>query len=203
MQAKGIRKFQEERSKIIINYINQACLTLLEKGIDISRNSVSQEIERKFKKHKIDIKYLVDAQTIGRNYKYSSIWKKYKKKQKRTLLTKTEKKNKEFEFSIRDKYDMLKQDYIELNDKFNYLIEENKNNIRKIKALTLDNSKRDFNTAYNSNNNLSSDILFNIQKMLKNDSVIIIEKSESIIIKNFNIKDDNKIIVDKEEWYNI
>ena len=203
MESKGIEEFQQERYEIIINFINQSCVTLLKKGADISANSVTQEVVKLFKKENIDTKYLVSMQTIGRNQKYNSIWKNYKNKQKQTFLTKREKKNKELEFSIRDKYDMLKQDYIELDDDYTYLLKENKENIKKIESLKQNALRKDFSTNKKHNDDLSIEILTSIKKLLINGSVAIVKKDDSIIIKSINLKDENKIIIDKDKWNSI
>jgi dGTP triphosphohydrolase len=203
MKNKGIKKFQQERYEIIIDLINQSCIILLKKGVDIIANSVAEEVVKLFKKENIDTTYLVSAQTIGRNKKYNSIWKKFQKKQKQTFLTKREKSNRELEFSIRDKYDMLKQDYIELNDQYTYLSKESEENIKKIEIFEQNISKENFNTNKKSTNDLPLEILISLKKLLINGSVAIVEKEDSIIIKNINLKDDHKIIIGKDKWHTI
>lgn len=203
MEDKGIREFQKEREVIITTLINKSCITLLEKKINISINSVTEEVINNFEKENIDKKYLVSAQTIGRNRKYNVIWRKYKKKQEITFFTKKEKINKELEFSIRDKYDMLKQDYIELLDNYNYLLKENKEYIKKIESHKQTEVIKDFNNFKNHNNDLSINISRSLKNLLINGPVIIIEKDNQIIIKNLDLKDDNKIIINKNEWNNI
>ena len=200
MEDKGIREFQKQRYEIITNCITQSCLTLLEKGIHVSQSTVSQEVMKIFKNEKINIKYLVSEQTIGRNKQYNSIWKKAKRKQKETILTKREKKNKELEFSIRDKYDMLKQDYIELNDNYTYLLNENKKNIVSPRDQQF---TKEVSTSKNSNDDLSSEIVISLKKLLIHGAVVIIQKDNSIVIKNLNLKDECKIIINKDRWDSI
>lgn len=200
MRGEGIKEFQIKRHDILIYCVNKSSLTLLEKGINVSPTTIIQEIAKIFKEENINTKYLVTAQTIGRNEKYNSIWKKFKKKQKKTFLTKHEKKNKELEFSIRDKYDMLKQDYIELNDEYSYLVKENNQNIKKIDSLRQNDLKNNFNTVKNYKNDSSVNFLISLKKLLTTGSIVIVEKDDCIVIKNLNQKDDNKITIDKNEW---
>lgn len=204
MEDKGIRDFQKERYEIITTCINQACINLIEKRIHISQGTVEKEVLSIFKKENINPKYIVSAQTIGRNKNYSSIWKKYKKKHTEKFLTKREKATKELEFSIRDKYDMLKQDYIELLDNYNYLIKENKKHLQKMQSSDTNISENDFSAFKSDKEDLALKILKTIKKLMSNkNSLVIQEKEESLIIKTINLKDNNKIIIDKEEWCNI
>lgn len=203
MEDKGIREFQQKREKIIISLINKSCIALLEKKIDISINSVTQEIISNFDKEKIDKKYLVSTQTIGRNKKYSSIWKEYKKKQKITFFTKKEKINKELEFSIRDKYDMLKQDYIELMDNYTYLQKKYKEDIKENKSHHQIEVRKDFTAFKNYGEDESIKVLTSLKNLLINGSVVIVEIDNTIIIKNLNQKDDNRITINKDEWNKI
>lgn len=203
MEDKGLREFQQRRTEIMINIINKSCDTLLKKGINISVKSVTEEVTKNFKKENIDKKYLVSSQTIGRDIKYNKIWKTFQKKQKGNFITKYDKKNTEVEFTIRDKYDMLKQDYIELKDQYTYVIQENTKYIETIKSYNNDYLIENTNLIQKPDNQLAIELLTYIKELLRNGSVIIVEKDNKTIIKNMNIKDDNKIIIDKNKWDSI
>lgn len=200
MKDKGIRNFQEERSSIIINLINQSCSILLKKEINISGKSVTLEIIKLFKKENIKLKYLVSEQTISRTTKYNSIWKEFKKKQNERFYSKQEKKNKELSFSLRDKYDMLKQDYIELYDQYNLIFNVD---INKKESNKESNERKDINIFKDDAKNFLIETIDNIKNLLKNGSVIIVEKDDVVIIKNMNLKDTHKIIIDKDKWNNL
>lgn len=203
MQDKGIREFQQRRTEIMINIINKSCNTLLKKNIQITINTLTAEVIKNFENDNIDKRYLVSAQTISRDSKYNKIWKSFQKKQKSEFPTKNNIKNKEFEFTLRDKYDMLKQDYIELKDQYLYVIQENTKYIETIKSYNKNNTITDSISHEKSNNNVSQEILNFIKILLKNAPVMIIEKDDSIIIQNTLMRDNNKTIIDKNKWNNI
>lgn len=203
MQDKGIREFQQRRTQIMINIINKSCNTLLKKNIRISISTVTAEVIKNFENDNIDKQYLVSAQTISRESKYNKIWKSFQKKQKSEFPTKNNIKNKEFEFTLRDKYDMLKQDYIELKDQYLYVIQENTKYIETIKSYNKNNTIINSISHEKSNNNVSQEILNFIKILLKNGPVIVIEKDDSIIIQNTLMRDNNKTIIDKNKWNNI
>lgn len=203
MQDKGIREFQQRRTEIMINIINKSCNTLLKKNIQITINTLTAEVIKNFENDNIDKRYLVSAQTISRDSKYNKIWKSFQKKQKSEFPTKNNIKNKEFEFTLRDKYDMLKQDYIELKDQYLYVIQENTKYIETIKSYNKNNTITDSISHEKSNNNVSQEILNFIKILLKNGPVMIIEKDDSIIIQNTLMRDNNKTIIDKNKWNNI
>lgn len=203
MQDKGIREFQKRRTQIMINIINKSCNTLLKKNIRISISTVTAEVIKNFENDNINKQYLVSAQTISRESKYNKIWKSFQKKQKSEFPTKNNIKNKEFEFTLRDKYDMLKQDYIELKDQYLYVIQENTKYIETIKSYNKNNTIINSISHEKSNNNVSQEILNFIKILLKNGPVIVIEKDDSIIIQNTLMRDNNKTIIDKNKWNNI
>lgn len=203
MQDKGIREFQQRRTEIMINIINKSCNTLLKKNIQITINTLTAEVIKNFENDNIDKRYLVSAQTISRDSKYNKIWKSFQKKQKNEFPTKNNIKNKEFEFTLRDKYDMLKQDYIELKDQYLYVIQENTKYIETIKSYNKNNTITDSISYEKSNNNVSQEILNFIKILLKNGPVMIIEKDDNIIIQNTLMRDNNKTIIDKNKWNNI
>ena len=55
----------------------------------------------------------------------------------------------------------------------------------------------------NSNDDLSSEIVISLKKLLIHGAVVIIQKDNSIVIKNLNLKDECKIIINKDRWDSI
>lgn len=187
MKSCGAKEFQLERTELISKLIEEACEDLIKNKIKISASKVSDKIDVFFKVRNIDSKFHVEEQSISRNFNYSKIWKPYKKKQ--LLLDNSKlrinKLSKYDEFELRDKFDLLQQDFIELYD-YNTWIQKNNNELK----LKLENS---------SNNKIENpqileiiNIFKTINTLLTEGSVIITKNKNNIIIKSAITMDDSK-----------
>ena len=198
MKPIGIRDFQKERSQIIKELIHEAGKNLLKRKTIISAKTISYEVQKLFNKKALDMKFLVTEQTIGRNKQYKSIWQVYKQQQKEDYISNKKTSIHEHEFSIRDKYDKLKQEYVEILDLYTLERQQTKELTQKIKkheVFTNDITRYEDNISNN-----RSILLHNIKEMLTNGSVVIIKNNSSIIIKNLKIHDSQKIEITEEEW---
>lgn len=199
-RAKG---FQNQREEIIKELVNDASNILLEKNTLINGPSVSKKVAELFKKRKIENKFFVKEQSIGRNKIYNKIWKDYQAKQSKLpqKIKEKEKLSKEFNyFDAQDKYDLLQQDYIEAIDENNLLnmnLKELKKEIAAYKA----------NNSIDKPTNKSTDaleIINLITNMLKEGPIIISKDNTNIIIKDaLTVKNDSRFIFPIKKWEDI
>lgn len=204
MRPEGIKSFQEDRGTITEELVQKAADNLVKKHVNISGRTIFIEYQKLFKKKNLGNKYFVSEQTISRNTRYSSIWQDIKKKINiENKLKKTNTKNQEA-FSLRDQYDLLKQDYIELLDEFKLIEKAKKEQEEEIKKLkTMISTKEIYQYEDIISKKHPSEIINSIKSLLLNGMVVIIKKDNKIIFKNNNLNDDNRIEIQEEEWNNI
>ena len=207
MSEYGAKNFQIKRENIIIKYVKEAGDFLLTEEVSISARTISETVISLLKKNNIEKKYYVEEQTIGRNKKYKTIWQSDQKKQQLLPRKISTKKNMELdEFEVRDKLDMLQQDYFTLLDKYRFHKNE-KSNLEKENKSLLAIAKQN-----NQNNNILDigktilsqevNIVKLINNILDNGSVVIVKKEEEdeIIIKNINNSNQERAIISISEW---
>jgi len=208
MQTTGTKIFQETRINLNRELIPIACENLLQKNIKITAEAVAKELEIIYTEKKLDLRYIVKQQSIGRQQYYKSIWKKFQKKQNLDLTKKISSTSYMDEFELRDKMDMLQQDYIELLDESTWLKKENNDLKQKIHALSLNHDVQNVetNTVENSTNDCK-DILRFINELLQNGPVSIIHMQQDdrneIIIKSHLNKITSKLKLPIEHWLKI
>ncbi|WP_434637060.1 hypothetical protein MLC35_11295 [Sulfurimonas sp. NW7] len=208
MQTIGTKIFQETRINLNRELIPEACENLLQKNIKITAKSIEEELEKIYAEKKIDLKYIVKQQSIGRQKYYKSIWKKFQKKQNLDLTKKISSTSYVDEFELRDKMDMLQQDYIELLDESIWLKKENNDLKQKVQELS-----RDYNTSnvkiegIKSSNSNCKDILHFINGLLQDGPVSIVhiqkDSRNEIIIKSHLNKITSKLELPIEYWLKI
>lgn len=193
MRGQGIEEFRNQRKELIQEYSEKACCILMDDDTTINAESVAAKVEKLFKENGINTKYLVDSQSIGRNEEYSHIWKDYKHKQrhkrnaeKNTALDKVK------GFELRDKYDMLTQDYIELLDdkkwiehQLNILKQENKR-----LSETIQGEQAGIDKIYLHSE--GSAILEALKTLVEEGATLVMKKEGIVIIKSYAIQDESK-----------
>lgn len=203
MRGQGIEDFHNQRKELIQEYSKKACCILMDDDITIDSESVAAKVEQLFKENEIDTKYLVGSQSIGRNKEYSNIWKDYKHKQrhkrnaeKNTALDKVK------GFELRDKYDMLTQDYIELLDNKKWI--EHQLNILKQENKRLSESilgeQSGIEKVYS---NSESRAIFEALKILVDEgATVVLKKEGKVTIKSHAHQDESKRYEFPEELWN-
>jgi predicted nuclease with TOPRIM domain len=182
----GINTFQSERTEIVKSLVEQGCKILTEKNIKISANKVTEQVHLLAEKRKIDNKYLVDEQTISRNGVYNNIWKKYKKIQNQKQSNRKSIVSKKFEeFDLRDKHDMLMQDYIELMDEMKFL----KSECEKLKQKNPETLNTNLTNIAPDQTN--SKIIQAIKVLVNEGPTIIVRKDGKVIVKS-HLNDETK-----------
>ncbi len=203
MNRSRAKDYQENRIKMIQELIKESCEFLFEMKIIINATSITKKVEEICKERKLNEELLVDQQTIGRRKYYNNIWKSYQKKQNTSSQKRGEEKAKDFNlFDIRDKFDMLQQDYIEAIDE-NKLLEMKINDLKKELETT------NLNTALNNQRkNIKVkeeieilEIMNLITNMINNGPIIISKNDIHIIIKDaLNINTDNRFVFPIKSW---
>lgn len=200
MKHSGIIEFQEKRKQIMKTLIEEASTTLFQSNLtSISAKEVSKKVQELAKKKNIDPSYIVSEQTIGRTKAYNVIWKKYKKQQLRNLNSPTNNYEPD-DFKLRDAYDLLSQEYIELLDSQQWTD-------ARIKELTDTNHRLQESLESNSNPQRHSALSFEILKIIKNilhtGSVVITKKNGNILIKSYDPNNQERFLFSAEEWETI
>lgn len=203
MNRSRAKDYQENRIKMIQELIKESCEFLLEMKIIINATSITKKVEEIFKERKLNEELLVDQQTIGRRKYYNNIWKSYQKKQNTSSQKRGEEKTKDFNlFDIRDKFDMLQQDYIEAIDE-NKLLEMKINDLKKELETTnlnttLNNQRKDIKVKEKIE---ILEIINLITNMINNGPIIISKNDINIIIKDaLNINTDNRFVFPIKNW---
>ncbi|KAB7891531.1 hypothetical protein [Poseidonibacter ostreae] len=200
MANDGVKKFQEKRTLIVIDLITEACRLLINKKENITALKIKEKIVKIAKKRKIENKYLVDEQSIMRNSKYKLIVDTFKKEQtKKTIAPKNiEEMN---QFNLRDKFDMITQDYLELLDEkklFEKLYLDNKLEIQRLEKLF-----KTKNINHNENKmdlEKSIEIIGIINVLLEKGPLIINKNEKNVIIKSYSQKEDDRFEFTEKEW---
>lgn len=203
MRGQGIEEFKQQRKELVQEYSEKACCILMDNGTTIDAGSVAKKVEELFKENGIDTKYLVDSQSIGRNVEYSNIWRTYKQEQrhkrnaeKNTALDKVK------GFELRDKYDMLTQDYIELLDDKKWI--EHQLNILKQENKRLSESIRSEQTGIDKTySDSESRAIFEALKVLVDEGpTVVLKKEGKVTIKSHAHQDESKRYEFPEELWN-
>lgn len=202
MNDYGAQQFQHEREELICNLIERACELLLVEEILINARTVSEKISNFFENEKIDMKFYVKEQSIGRNSVYNRIWKSYQKKQK---IQPSKRKNysKLDEFELRDKLDILQQEFVELNDENKFLVQQNidlKKELESLMNAKATHAQIENNIQTNSSTHIN--ILQLINDVLSNGPVAIVKKEtdNEVIIKNYKNSNQERVIITIDEW---
>lgn len=203
MNNYGAQQFQEEREDLICNLIQRACELLSVEEILINARTVSEKISYLFENEKIDMKFYVKEQTIGRNPVYNRIWKNYQKKQQIQPNNKRKNYSKLDEFELRDKLDILQQEYVELSDENKFLVQQNIDLKKELESLIT--SKKTHVQIQNNIQTTSSkhnNILQLINDILSNGPVAIVKKEtdDEVIIKNYKNSNQERVILTIDEW---
>ena len=203
MNRSRAKDYQENRIKMIQELIKESCEFLFEMKIIINATSITKKVEEICKERKLNEELLVDQQTIGRRKYYNNIWKSYQKKQNTSSQKRGEEKAKDFNlFDIRDKFDMLQQDYIEAIDE-NKLLEMKINDLKKELETTnlntaLNNQRKDIKVKEEIE---ILEIMNLITNMINNGPIIISKNDIHIIIKDaLNINTDNRFVFPIKSW---
>lgn len=193
MRGQGIEDFRNQRKELIQEYSEKACRILMDDDTTINAESVVAKVEELFKDNGIDTKYLVDSQSIGRNVEYSHIWRTYKQEQrhkrnaeKNTALDKVK------GFELRDKYDMLTQDYIELLDNKKWI--EHQLNILKQENKRLSEAIQGEQAGIDKIHLHSEDgaILEALKTLVKEGPTLVMIKEGIVTIKSYADQDESK-----------
>ena len=118
MNKCGAKDFQDKRSELLIQLLEESSKALVNEGAVIKPSSIMKKLTKIFLEREIEPKYFVTEQTIRRNKKYSNVWMHFRKIQEKSS---SEQKNNSFkkfdnEFQLRDYCDILQQDYIDAMD---------------------------------------------------------------------------------------
>jgi len=207
MKTYGAEEFQKERENLICECIQKACELLLVEEIPIKAKSVAEKVSYIFELEKINKKYHVQQQSIGRNIIYKRIWQNYQKKQKFTTKKNQNKHIKLDEFQLQDKLDILQQDYIEINDENKFLRQQYTKLKKELESL-LDLTKKDISKPTTKLNNILShsskntNIVKLINDILANGPVVIVKKDNELIIKNYKNSNQERVIISIDVWEN-
>lgn len=202
MSVQGIGEFQQQRKELIQAYSKKACSILMDENKIINAKSVAEKVEKLFEENGVDKKYLVDSQSIGRNQEYSHIWKTYKQEQrhKRNAEDKTTfEQIKEFE--LRDKYDMLTQDYIELLDEKKWIEHQLKTLKQENKRLSETIQSEQHGISTNNFNLEGRPIVEAIKGLVEEGATIIVKTEGKVIIKSYVVMDESKRFEFPEELW--
>lgn len=196
MANDGVRKLHETRTNTVVELLHLVCQLLLKKNQKMTNTIIALKIREMAKQKKIDEKYIVDSQTLGRNEPYKTIIKDYKKKVKASVPTKN--KVNFDKFKLRDKFDMLSQDYIELLDEKKWIEKEKKQLEEKNYEL-----KMLFNQNYHqgtTESKTTSEIIRHIKNIIKKGPVIINKNSNKIIIKSYKQSNEYRYELNEDDW---
>ncbi|MCG3651379.1 hypothetical protein L5F32_03735 [Aliarcobacter butzleri] len=204
MPNSGVKRFQEERTNIAVNLINEACKYLLEKNENITAKKIEEKIRKLAKKKNIDDKYLVDEQSIRRNKKYKTIYANYKSEQNNIKKEQNNAKKDIEQFSLRDKFDLISQNYLELLDEKNFLNKlylDTKNEKEKLEKLLKVNNIYSVDRRLDSKK--SAEVIKIMNKLLEKGAVILKRDDNKIILKSYNQKEDDRYEFSADEWDSI
>lgn len=202
MKTSGIEEFQNIRKEIMLRVISQSCQILLDKKEKINPANVVAHVKEIFEEENLDMKYFVGEQSIGRNPEYRTVVDKYetiqknaKPKRKQTTVSKYD------EFDLRDKYDLLSQDYIELLDKYKWLENQNISLKKSNESLISKTQKRDL---YNDNplqeKSIQKNIVEKIKMLVEAGATVIIKSENKIIIKSYLNHQDKRYEFSLNDW---
>lgn len=202
MNKCGAKDFQDKRTNILIQLLEEICQNFLDKGIEINPRSIMKKLTETFLEREINSKFLVTKQTIERNIEYRKVWKKYKEIQDEKSSKKKNKSIKKFdnEFQLRDYYDILEQDYIEaidMNKWLNIQVEELRNEIKKLEKIR----GTDYTILAN-NDSHRYKLVSEIKESLNKGSLVVTRlPNQSVVIKNTSTtNDDRRIEFSEDEW---
>lgn len=202
MKTSGIEEFQNIRKKIMLRVIHQTCQKLLEKKITINPANVAGYAKELFEEEKIDLKYFIGKQSMGRNKEYRTVLEQYRNTQKHTKSISLQRTSTKYdEFELRDKYDLLSQDFIELLDKYKWLESQIKSLKKNNNSLMLKLQKQGI---YNENplkgNSLQKNIIETIKILVDVGATVILKNNDKIIIKSYSDREDKRYEFSLEEW---
>lgn len=202
MNVQGIGEFQQQRKELIQEYSKKACLILMDENTIINAKSVAEKIEKLFEENGIDKKYLVDSQSIGRNQEYSHIWKASKQEQRHKRNAEDKKGFEQVkEFELRDKYDMLTQDYIELLDEKKWIEHQLKMLKQENKRLSETIQSEQHGIYTNNSNPEARPIVEALKALVEEGATVILKKEGKIIIKSHAVMDESKRFEFPEELW--
>lgn len=202
MNKCGAKDFQDKRSELLIQLLEESSKALVNEGAVIKPSSIMKKLTKIFLEREIEPKYFVTEQTIRRNKKYSNVWMHFRKIQEKSS---SEQKNNSFkkfdnEFQLRDYCDILQQDYIEAMDMNTWLDKQIKNLNKEIEELK--KTKSTEYTVLANNDSHRYKLVSEIKELLDKGPLVITRLSnKNVVIKNTNTtNEDRRIEFMEYEW---
>lgn len=202
MNKCGAKDFQDKRTDLLIQLLEESSKTLINEGTEIKPSSIIKKLTKIFLEREIETKYFVTEQTIRRNKKYSNVWMHFKKIQEKSSSQQKNNSLKKFdnEFQLRDYCDILQQDYIEAMDMNKWLDKQVEDLNKEIEELK--KTKGTEYTVLANNDSHRYKLVTEIKELLDKGPLVITRLSnQNVVIKNTNtINEDRRIQFSEDEW---